>query len=773
MEEIIFDPKYRGNRSENIKNFQQNYNNAVELTISKKYTEACELLLKCVFSLNPTEFLLIDSVTEIPKEFYINALIYLANNIKSYVEQSTNTRAILLKQNNANRKIRNEELVLTQTEFDLYNASLEYFKNVLQIDFENRVAVSQILSIYTILTYFSHGDLQVSLNFLHQALIISPTSEILHYNLGFIYQKLNSLENSMIHYHISIKLSEAARENSENSENENESTLTGSLTEQELKDLIVNNYNGLASIYRNLKRWPESRFFLEKAKQIKPTDPDILNQLGVVFTEMRRTDLAEECYNLALDNYHTCKISTDPEFLHAEIFLNKGHCMSYDGRNSESLDCYNQALKICPRLHLAFQNKIMNLIYMSNELEDPMYITQQHRLINKLLTKNPEPYTFDKQYFNTKKINIGIVSGDFQTHPVAFFISTFLKNFDTTNFNVTCYSECIINVEKYNKNLNFKIIKGMPDKQVSDLIYNDNIHILIDLAGHTANNKLTVFALKPAPIQINYIGYPFSTGLEEMDYRLTDAICDGDLSISQKFYTEKLICIPDAFMCYDYKDLDSTRETKLPEIKDTPRLKNPKELTIACYNRLNKITAPVIDAFNQIMKECPNVKMVYKTKALINPKVCKEFVNKFDKEVQERITIIPCTLTHNQHVETYNNVDIAIDTWPYSGTTTSCEAISMGVPVFSLYDSEHYMHCQNVTCSILKNSDLDFYICHSIQEIIKKIKILEDKPIEFWETQKETTKSKFFNGKFCNQELYMKNIQKIFVDLFNKHRLEN
>jgi predicted O-linked N-acetylglucosamine transferase (SPINDLY family) len=455
---------------------------------------------------------------------------------------------------------------------------------------------------------------------------------------------------------------------------------------------------------------------------------------------------------LAIENYSRTFVSTDPTFLLSEIYLNFGHMHSYNGDNEKSIDCYNQSLKVVPRFALPFQNKIMNLSYVFDQLEDKMYITKQHKQINKLYEKNSTPYKFDADYLKTSngKINIGIISGDFVDHPVSFFIGTYLKNFDTSRFNVTCYSECLIDTSLFNSNLNFKFIKNMSQKNASDLIYNDRIHILLDLAGHTAFNRMDVFSYKPAAIQITYIGYPFTTGLNEMDYRITDDICDHS-SISQQFYTEELLYLKDCFLCYDpcvikRTDRNQVSEFKYPRMDEAPFVKN-KYITIGCYNRINKITSAVIEEFNKVLLANKSVRFVFKTKALINKDISKQFLNKFDKSVVKRIKILDCTLSHEQHLETYNEVDIAIDTFPYSGTTTSCEALFMGVPVFSLYDSKYYFHPQNVTCSILKNSGMEYFMCHNIDEMITKIKELENKPLEFWKENKENVRKQFLEGK--------------------------
>lgn len=735
-----------------INKYENLYN--LGLTFLKKntfetYILACECFNKIISSVNSTEYLLLNSKPRISKKIYIDSFMNLGTYIKTIVESIVNEKLKLLHQNNATRSV-HIDLTLNNFENNLFNKSLNSFIGILQVDFEHSQAIVQITSIYSQLTYFSQSNFEQCLVYLNQSLMFDSCNSTIHYNIAHTYQKMNKLEKSLIHYKLSIKL------------NETDSKLT------------INCLNGIASIYRGIKKWPESLHFLLKAHKLLPDDPDINNQLGVVYTEMRETNIAKKHYLLAIKNYDSSFVSTDTKFLLSEIYLNFGHMYSYDGNNHKSIDCYNNSLKVVPKFMLPFQNKLMNLNYIFDQLDNKMYITQQHKKINQLYAKNPHPFKFDTDFFTTNdnRIHIGIISGDFSNHPVSYFISTFLKKFDDTKFKVTCYSECIIQTSNYNTKLHFKIIKNMSQEIASKLIYNDKIHILLDLTGHTAFNRMDIFSFKPSPIQITYIGYPFTTGLTEMDYRITDSICDGDLSISQQFYTEKLITLKNCFTCYSSQDINDNNNTlELHTIDITPKLTNHKELIIACFNRINKITDTVIIEFNKILLSDINIKFLFKTKALINLTIRKEFIQKFDTSVQKRIIIIDCTLSHTQHLDTYNQADIAIDTFPYSGTTTSCEALYMGLPVFSLWDRQYWSHCQNVTASILKNSNLDFYVCDNTQEIIDKVKTLQEKPILFWKTLKQEVRAKFLNGKVCDQKEYMINIQELFVNLFNKHKV--
>lgn len=716
---------------------------------------ACQEYHKIVSSVDITEYLLLDANPRIPRNVFLDSLMHLGNYLKTINESLIISKKTELDKNNATRKVQ-IPLELSAFEYNIFQRALNSFITILHVDFDNGDASKQIISIYTQLTYFNQANYEKCLQLINEALMFAPENATLHYNLGHIYQRLNRLELSLVHYKLSLQLTKLSDDNQESK-----------------KQLTINNYNGLASIYRGIKKWPESLHFLLKAHKIDKLDPDINNQLGVVYTEMRCTNLAEKHYKLAVENHSRTFVSTDPTFLLSEIYLNFGHMHSYNGDNQKSIECYNQSLKVVPRFALPFQNKIMNLSYVFDQLDDKMYITKQHKQINKLYEKNPSPYKFGANYYSDGKINIGIISGDFVDHPVSFFIGTYLKNFDTTRFNVTCYSECLIDTTLFNPNLKFKFIKNMSQKNASDLIHNDRIHILLDLAGHTAFNRMDIFSYKPAPIQVTYIGYPFTTGLNEMDYRITDNVCDHP-NISQPFYSEELLYLKDCFLCYDpclikRTDRNQVSEFKYPKITETPFVKN-KYLTIGCYNRINKITPAVIEEFNKVLLSNQNVRFVFKTKALINKDIAKEFLSKFDKSVVKRIKILDCTLSHEQHLETYNEVDIAIDTFPYSGTTTSCEALFMGVPVFSLYDSKYYFHPQNVTCSILKNSGMEYFICHNVDEMIVKIKELENKPIEYWGRSKDNIRKQFLEGKVCDKKSYMTNLEGLFLNLYNKHK---
>lgn len=669
-----------------------------------------------------TDYLLIDTENEfIPKNVYVESFYKLGTFYKTLAE-------INIGENNGQMNIEEETI---------FKKAIFCFITVLRVVFEHPMCVIQITSIYTQLTYYSQNNLVKALGFLQDALVFAPESSNLNYNLGFIYQKLNKLEQSITHYKLGIFTNQFTSDLNEQMEN------------------YINCYNGLSGIYRSIKQWPEGLFYLKKAHNKNTLEPNINNQLGIVYTEMRRTDLAKQHYQLAIEHYRKTIVKVDPETLLSEIYLNMGHMYSYNGDNNESINCYNKALKINPTFLLPFQNKIFNLCYMFNQLSSD-YVYKQHLKINTLLSKrNIKPCVLT-DYSNTK-IHIGIVSGDLLDHPVSFFIKTFLNCYNQDLFDVYCYSDVIMDVSRLPKHINIKYFRHKSTQECCDLIQNDKIDILFDLSGHTAFNRVDVFASKPAKIQINYIGYPYTSGLHTMDYRITDSICDNE-KISQANYTEKLLFLPNCFLCYWLPET-------LPQLSNIQPYTINKFITFGCFNRLNKINYSVISVYNHLLNEYDTCKIIFKTKGLINPVIKNEFLSQFTQNVQSRIILKDCTILHENHLNQYNDIDFALDTFPYSGTTTSCEALLMGVPTFTIPERIHWYHPQNVTSSLLQNSNLGFYICDNKENFIDKIKIIENKPNTFWENLKLNTRNSFINGNVTNKELYMKNLQNMLISL--------
>lgn len=725
--------------------------------------EAIKLLQDLVEVIPITDYLLIDSKPYIPHDSYIQMCFNLGTLYKTYVETQIMNKKRELYKNELNRM--DDGVGLTNEQESLFRRGVNVLHNILKIKFEDELALKQIISIFTQLCFFNQHDIQKSLQYLQEALLYQPDNETIHYNLGFVFQKLNKLEMAMIHYKLSFTLA-----NNKILMMGNKTTLQDE--KRELVQLAINDLNGLSCIFRSVKQWPDALHYLLKAEKLDSLDPDIQNQLGVVYTEMRRTDLAEVAYNKGITNYKRTFVSTDVNFLQSEIYLNLGHMHAYNGDNDKAVDSYNKSLKISPKFSLPFQNKLMNLSYFFDEFEDKKYILKQHKMINKLYNKVKDPYVFNEEFFKTGdgKINIGIISGDFVDHPVSFFIRTYLRNFNKERFNVTCYSECIIETSLYNKELKFKFIKNKSAVEAANMIYDDKIHILMDLAGHTAFNRLDVFALKPSPVQVTYIGYPYSTGLNEMDYRITDDVCDK-IEVSQEFYTEKLAMLKNCFLCYDpvlTRSYSNERPFINPKLEDQPYLKNDKKiLTIGCFNRVNKMTSGVTELFNKILKSNKDIRFVFKTKALLNKNIKTSFIKRFDESVRNRINVVDCTILHEDHLLEYNKIDIAIDTFPYSGTTTSCEALLMGVPVYTLYDDKYYFHAQNVTASILKNSGLEEYICYTKEEMIVKINELCKKDDVYWGGLKGSVRDKFINGRVCDKIEYMRNLEELLEKLYS------
>jgi protein O-GlcNAc transferase len=665
----------------------------------------------------------------------------------------------------------------------LYTAAAHLQKTLNVDPFDNNA--KELFKIVLIFLTIFNSDIEENIKILNNVLTVHPCDYQLHYNLGFMYHRANELEKSLSHYKLAHGIIELSLSSANIDQNR---VLKEALIHFKIKTL-----NGLGSIYYSVQDRDLANYFFYKALDIAPDDPDINNQLGVVYTELRFTDKAIKHYKHGIANVDKAHISTDKDMLIASMYMNMGLAYCYEINYPEAINCYNKALQYKPRLSLAYQNKLLDMNYISHLIDDPMYIANLHKNLNKIYPIVVNNYKESCPNYrphqkvmkakskrdlikNQAKINIGFVSGDYICHPVSYFISSILKYINYDIFNVYCYSLKVVKLTDMYPKINWRVVKGTSPEQLKNIIQGDSIDMLFDLSSQTGDNRLDTFVLKPAPIQISYCGYPNTSGLSNMDYHIVDHFCDSDgktpgpggvvRSSTQKYYTEKLLYMKHSFLSYT----PSIGINNLPALpKEQPITKN-SYLTIGSFNRYNKVNDTVIAVWEKLLERCPNVKFIIKTKEFLTPTLREQFLNTWkNKEILKRVEIVEYSDTYQEHLDDYNLMDIAVDTFPYSGTTTSCEALMMGVPVLTLFDSDRQYHSQNVTSSLMINSDLPEYVAYSEDEYIEKIHYWSNHPEEIKNLKKDV-RNKFVNGHVCNYKEFVGNFEDKLIETYKNHK---
>ena len=723
------------------------------------------------------EKLLIEKVTD--NELYLECLKY-TNNIIKYLDELNpfvmNRHKDEIKRTyyiSAELLVRTVGLNMSRQNFNdqerntLYMA-IAHVRKVLSIEPFHSGGMELFKMVFLYLTIFN-PNVQENIVFLNQILVVDPCDYQLHYNFGFMYQRVNKLESSIYHYKLSLGIINLLIRCTKD-----EGALTG------LQQFKVKCLNGLGSIYFTIQDRDTALYYFNLAYDIEPLDPDVNNQIGVVYTELRITDKAIEHYMRGIENYKRAHISVDKDMLIASMYMNMGLAKCYECDFVGAIEGYNKALKYKPRLSLAYQNKLLDSNYISHLIEDPMYIPRLHKSINKIYPVVIDDYRVSCPDYKVKKdilkfsskdelvktgtkINIGFVSGDFICHPVSYFIHSILNYLNYDLFNVTCYSVKVVKLDGMFPKCQWVVVKNMSNEDFKNRIQQDKIDILFDLSAHTGDNRLDTFVLKPAPIQISYCGYPNSSGIRSMDYRITDKFCDS--KASQKYYQEKFIFMDRCFLSYT----PSIGIDNLPELTEEPSIKNGW-VTFGTFNRYNKINSMVVGVWEQILQRAPTARLAIKTKEFSSQKIKQQFLDTFkDKSTLDRVIIMPYSDTYTEHLPDYNKLDVAIDTFPYSGTTTSCESLMMGVPVLTLFDNIRHYHSQNVTTSLMRNCGLDEYVTESQEEYIERAVWIANHPEELVGL-KLKVRDAFVNGPICDYKSFTDEFENKLINTYKAHK---
>ncbi len=294
-----------------------------------------------------------------------------------------------------------------------------------------------------------------------------------------------------------------------------------------------------------------------------------------------------------------------------------------------------------------------------------------------------------------RRLRVGYVSPDFRAHSVAFFMTAVVEGHRRQGFEVVAYG----NVSRRDEATRWfrdgvdlwRDVSGTTFAAMRDIIRADRVDILVDLAGHTGDNLLPLFARRAAPVQVNWLGYPDTTGLSAMDYRIVDALSDPP-GEADAFASERLVRLPRPFLCY--------RPTAdLPPVAAGP-LAAGLPMTFGSFNTAMKMNDPLFDAWAEILRAVPDSRLLLKAKQFASPRTRAWVTGALAARgvAPERLTALAFTPTLGAHLDLYGGIDLALDTFPYNGTTTTCEALAMGVPVLSLAGDRH---CARVGGSLL------------------------------------------------------------------------
>ena len=467
--------------------------------------------------------------------------------------------------------------------------------------------------------------------------------------------------------------------------------------------------NGLGNALRDMRNYDEAVDCLTRAIRLKPGSAELHNNLGNTLKEQGRSGDAIKHLERALE--------LKPDF--AEARNNLGNAFLEQGRLNEAIACYKKALRLWPDDAGTHSNYLYAINYDPDH--DPAEVFAEHV---RFAERHEAPLSrYIKSHHNTcdesRRLRIGYVSPDFCGHSVAYFLEPVLASHDLDQFEIYCYYNNFVEDDVTRRLQGYashwRVIAGVSDEQVARLIRNDKIDILVDLAGHTAMNRLLVFARKPAPVQATWVGYLNTTGLTAMDYRITDRYACPPGKYEQ-WHTEELLRLPVVQGCY-------RPPPESPAVGPTPCI-DAGYVKFGSFNNLAKVTSAVTRCWSEILKNVPDSRLLMVARGLEQGKdrILSEF---HSHGIDSGRLELRGAQPFGSYLALHNQLDIHLDTFPYTGGTVTCHSLWMGVPVVTM--AGNAVTSRN-GASILGALGLDNLVAHSTNTYVKIAKELARDP---------------------------------------------
>ena len=459
-------------------------------------------------------------------------------------------------------------------------------------------------------------------------------------------------------------------------------------------------WDNLAYCLKAQNRLAEALAYHEKTLSVAPGYAVGWYNFGLTLSLMGRSAEALGCHDRAL--------VANPAY--ALAHFGRAQALQQVGRIAEAVAEYGEFLAVEPRHHEARSYRLFALHYLP-EVTREMLLAEHVAFGRSLdpapqvaLANSPEP---------ERRLRVAFLSPDLREHACAYFIEPLLRHLDPGQFEIYLYHDHIredaVSARLKKHAVVWRNFVGQPGPLVEKIIRTDAPDILIDLAGHTGLNRLPLFGRRLAPVQVSYLGYPDTTGVPAMDYRFTDATADPE-GVADKFATERLVRLKRSAWTYE-------PPAEAPEVEPTPCARNGY-VTFGCFNNLAKVTDPMLALWGRILHAVPGSRLQIKGKGFADATVRRSYEEKFIRLglPVDRVDLVERTAETKEHLALYRNIDVALDTFPYHGTTTTCEALWMGVPVVSLVGEAHV---SRVGASLLESVGHSEWLANSETDYVR------------------------------------------------------
>ncbi|MGD9721558.1 MAG: tetratricopeptide repeat protein [Pirellulales bacterium] len=454
------------------------------------------------------------------------------------------------------------------------------------------------------------------------------------------------------------------------------------------------------NVYRTRNMPLEAAAAYQEAIRLQPNYADAYSNLAVTYLDVVQPDAAEQC----------CRKGLEFVPAHGPLYSNLATALLLQGRLEEALEARRRAVELCPENAGEHSNLVYDLNF--SDAVDEREVFEEHLAWAR---RHAEPLTaLAAPHANVRDperpLRVGYVSAFFREHAVNYFSEPILVSHTHEQFQIYCYSD-VLHPDRATSRIKAAVdgwrdTYALSDAQLAEQVRADAIDILVDLTGHIGTNRLPLFARRPAPVQVTYIGYQNTTGMTAMDYRLTDAHADPP-GQTDRYYSEKLVRLPAAFFCYRPPD-DAPPVSELPA-----RVRG--QVTFGSFNKFVKVTPAAIAAWMRILSRLPQSRLLVLAQrgghvearlraAAVDAGVEPERVELFDR------------LGHADYMRLVAQADMALDPFPFNGHTTTCDALWMGVPVVT---KAGRMYASRYGSSAHMQLGLERWIASSVDEYVE------------------------------------------------------